>query len=538
MEGSSDADLRAPRADPGLPASPTGGTPLSFRSPSGKRAHPRVALPATVDLAGATYRLADLSVGGFALEEDGPPAALDDPFRVIFRIGQPHLSLAIEAVVKVRRLSGGRAKSFQIIEISPDGAVALDRLVAIWLSGSDSLASALSRASLDAPEPAEATGRNRRSLLAFGAAALALLLAAGYVASSRLVVYSEFGAVAAPMSMIRAPQPGLLVLQAGAPGLRTEPGQVLGELRPELPTQVVADTTHQINALEARLRQLQGELEHGEASFEAFRAQAEADLLAATETRRLMERQVETQERLFNRLAGLTRQGIVAGARADQEEINLMHHRRSLAEARAAENAARILAGEARAGRFRHDGRPTARSPEEVRREVAAVTASLNDMRQTLARLAAPVPILSPCLCRIAQVAVPSGTAVLAGDVLLGLAAEGSAAPLEVDALVPSTRIPFLALGQRVGVRLAGARDVTPGRIIALNHNPENTGRIGLPDNLRSLRIYGLVTVALDAPPPGGANAIGMPALLQAPVSLRMLLLNLPGFAWIARLGG
>lgn len=133
---------------------------------------------------------------------------------------------------------------------------------------------------------------------------------------------------------------------------------------------------------------------------------------------------------------------------------------------------------------------------------------------------------------------MPSGTAVLAGDVLLGLAAEGSAAPLEVDALVPSTRIPFLALGQRVGVRLAGARDVTTGRIIALNHNPENTGRIGLPDNLRSLRIYGLVTVALDAPPAEGGSAIGTPALLQAPISLRMLLLNLPGFAWMARLGG
>lgn len=534
MDGSSETDLQAPRT----PSARTDATPPAFRSPSGKRAHPRVALPAMVEMAGAQYRLADLSVGGFALDENGPPAAPDDPFRVVFRIGQPHLSLAIEAVAKVRRLSDGRARSFQIIEISPDGAVALDRLVAIWLSGSDSLAAALSRASLEAPEPAEAATRNRRSLLAFGAAALALLLAAGYVASSRLVVYSEFGAVAAPMSLVRAAQPGLLVLQAGAPGLRTEPGQVLGELRPELPTQVLAETTHQINALEARLRQLQGELAHGEAGFQAFRAQAEADLLAASETRRLMERQVETQERLFNRLAGLTRQGIVSSARADQEEINLMQHRRGLAEARAAENAARILAAEAQAGRFRHDGRPTARSPEDVRREITAVTASLTEMRQTLARLAAPVPILSPCLCRIAQVAVPSGTAVLAGDVLLGLATEGGATPLEVDALVPSTRIPFLALGQRVGVRLAGAREVATGRIVALNHNPENTGRIGLPDNLRSLRIYGLVTVALDAQPVAEAAAIGMPALLQAPISLRMLLLNLPGFAWMARLGG
>jgi multidrug resistance efflux pump len=508
---------------------------LAFRSPSGKRLHPRVTLPASVLIAGAEYALSDVSLGGFALEGEGPPARVDDPFRVVFHVGKADLTLAIEATAKVRRLSRGAAKSFQIIEMSPDAAVALDRLVAIWLSGSESLADALSRSSLEAPEPAQSRSGRWRSVAVFGAALAVLVLAAGYVAASRLVVYSEFGAIAAPMWMVRAPQPGLLVLQAGAPGTLTEPGQVLGELHPALPPQLLADTENQLQALEARSRQLAGELAHGEASFEAFRAQAEAEFAAASETRRLMERQVATQERLFNRLAGLSRQGVVSAVRADQEEINLMNQRRALAEAAAAENAARLLVAEARAGRFRSDGRPTARSPEEVRREAAAVGSSLEEMRATLARLRAPVPLVSPCLCRIAQVAVPSGTAVVAGDVLLGLAETTSQARLEVDALVPSTRMPFLEQGQRVMVRLAGSQEPTPGRITGLNLNPENTGRIGLPDNLRSLRIYGLVTVALDEPPPG--SAIGLPALLQAPISLRMLLLNLPGFAWIARLG-
>jgi multidrug resistance efflux pump len=507
---------------------------LSFRSPSGKRLHPRVALPASVEIAGAQYAISDVSLGGFALEGEGPPAQLDDPFRVTFHIGKPDLTLAIEATAKVRRLSRGAAKSFQIIEMSPDAAVALDRLVAIWLSGSESLADALSRSSLEAPEPAQSQSRNWRSVAVFGAAFAALVMAAGYVASSRLMVYSEFGAVAAPMWMVRAPQPGLLVLQAGAAGLSTEPGQVLGELHPSLPPQLLAEAETQIQALEARSRQLAGELTQGEAGFRAFRAQAEAELTAASETRRLMERQVVTQERLFNRLAGLSRQGIISAARTDQEEINLMNQRRALAEATAAENAARLLVAEAQAGRFRSDGRPTARSPEEVRREAAAVASSLQEARQSLARLRAPVPLVSPCLCRVAQVAVPSGTAVVAGDVLLGLAETTRQARFEVDTLVPSTRMPFLMQGQAVTVRLAGAQSPTPGRITALNLNPENTGRIGLPDNLRSLRIYGLVTVTLDEQPPEAA--IGLPALLQAPISFRMLLLNLPGFAWIARL--
>lgn len=541
MNGSSHSD---PTARPAWPAAPrltqggsfTGKAPaLSFRSPSGKRAYPRVSLPAVVEIADGVYPIADLSLGGFALDGIGPAAQPEDPFRVTLRVGKRDLSLSIEATVKVRRVEAGMAKSFQFIEISPDAAVALDRLVAIWLSGSESLADSLSRQSLGAPAAARPQARNLRGILVFAAAALALILAVGYVASRRLIVFSEFGAVSAPMSLVRAPQPGLLILHAGASGASTQPGQVLGELRPSLPPQLLAETDTQIQALEGRLRQLQGELAQGEAGFPAFRAQAESELAAAAETRRLLERQAAAQERLFNRLAGLARQGFVSGTRADQEEINLMNQRRSLAEAVAAENAARLLVGEARAGRFRSDGRPTARSPEDVRREAAAVSAALDEARATLARLRAPIPLISPCLCRIAQVVVPSGTAVVAGDVLLGLAEQSGREALEVDALVPSSRMPFLQLGQAASVWLAGADQPTTARIIALNHNPENTGRIGLPDNLRSLRSYGLVTLALERMPPAGV-ATGLPALVQAPISFRMLLLNLPGFAWLAQL--
>lgn len=541
MVYSSNLDLSTRQAWPAAPRLIQGrdlhgkGPALSFRSPSGKRIYPRVSLPAVVEIADEVYPLADVSLGGFALDGIGPAAQPDEPFRVTLRVGKRDLSLAIEATAKVRRVAAGAATSFQFIELSPDAALALDRLVAVWLSGSGSLADSISLSSLEPAAAARPQHRNARSILVIGAASLALVLAAGYVASSRLMVFSEFGAVSAPMSLVRAPQPGMLLLQAGASGTSTQPGEVLGELWPTLPPQVLAETDYQIQGLEGRLRQLQGELTQGEAGFTAFRAQAESELAATTETRRLLERQAAAQERLYNRLAGLARQGFVSGTRADQEEINLMNQRRTLAEAMAAENAARILVGEARAGRFRSDGRPTARSPEEVRRELTAVTAALDETRATVRRLRAPVPLVSPCLCRVVQIAVPSGTAVVAGDVLLGLAENGGRTAVEVDALIPSGRMPFLRLGQAATVWLAGADDATTGRITALNHNPENTGRIGLPDNLRSLRSYGLVTLTLDVQPPAGI-ATGLPALLQAPISLRMLLLNLPGFAWLAQL--
>jgi len=144
---------------------------LSFRSASGRRVHPRVALPATVEIDGTSHALADLSMGGFALEVDARiPGAGDAAFEVVFRLGKPHLSLAIKATAKAVRASAGTARSFEIVDILPDAATALERLVAIWLSGSQSLTDALSRSALEAPPPPEEAARNWRGLVAFAAA--------------------------------------------------------------------------------------------------------------------------------------------------------------------------------------------------------------------------------------------------------------------------------------------------------------------------------------------------------------------------------
>jgi multidrug resistance efflux pump len=515
---------------------------------------PRVRLPGAVEIGGTLYPLENCSLGGFLLRVPGPPAAEGEPVRATLHLGEGEMRLALSVTARVLRTEDGRALAFQFIDLAPEVANLLDRLVEDWLAGGAPMASVVA-ARLGAP-PAQAeraAGQARLqvaqrrielpridrrlaragTILVGGFVLLGLL--AGFMLSSRLVVYSEFGAVSAPLHLVRAPVAGIVTLSPLAIGTQVAAGAGLGEILPAVPPQVNAALEPQIQGFEGRMRQLEGELAASEAGFIGFRRQVEAELAAATQARQLLERQVATQERMYQRLAGLARQGYVSAARADQEEINLLHQRRLLAEAIAAEGAARNQASEAEQGRFRTDGRPLARPPEEVRRELAGVRAQLEDARRVLARITAAVPLPSPCACVVAQLGTTPGSAVLAGDALLGLAGADRSGPLEVDALVPSARMPFLRSGQEVTVHLGGADAPVTGRITALNYNPENSGRVGLPDNLRTLRSYGLVTVTL----PGSAQGArtGLPALVAAPIHLRMLALNLPGFGWFVGAG-
>lgn len=500
--------------------------------------YPRVSPPAEVEIEDRCYAVRDLSLGGFALDEAGPAAEHAAPFRVKLQVGERDVRLVLDVTVQVSRVRDGRAEAFEFIALPAETANALDRVVESWLVGGRSATEAMPEVRVPAARPPRLDRRFLRAvaLLALGGAVL--LAGAASLISSRMVVYSEFGAVAAPLRLLRAPQPGVLTLTRASLGAPVHEGEVLAELQPNLSPQFTAELDTQVQQLDARLRVLEGELAAAAGAFSAFRRQAEAELRAAAENRSLLERQVAAQGRLYERLRGLARQGIISAARSDQEEINLLTSRRALAEAVSAESAARNLLEEAEAGRFRPDGRPGARAPDDIARELDGARTTLEDARRTRERVAAPLPLTSPCDCTIAQLGVTSGTLVTAGEAVFGLAQSTRAgAPreghLEVDALVATGRMGLLQTGQEVRVRLAGAEQALAGTITAMNFNPENTGRVGLPDNLRTLRSFGLVTVVV--PVPAASARTGLPTLLEAPVSLRMLFLNLPLLGWLAR---
>ncbi|MBP0496248.1 HlyD family efflux transporter periplasmic adaptor subunit [Roseomonas sp. SG15] len=510
----------------------------ALQSPSGNRRHPRVRLSARLEMAGDVYAVRDWSLGGAALDENGPPARPGDLLNARLLIGDPNVLAAVQLRARILRVRDGRAVACEFCDMAAEDSRLLDQLTQIWLGGRDVVTVP---AALPAP-PGAVPGRRLPGLrmprlglpallaLGFGL----LLLGGGWVASQRMAVYSDFAAVAQPMRVLRAPQAGNLPPLELRPGTALRQGQALVALAPVVPPQVQADLAPRLQAAEARLRELEEERAQARAGFETFRLRSEATLRAAVAARQLSERQVATQERILQRFEALARHGILSQVRADQEEVLLLTLRRGLAEAQSAEAAARHGLNDALGGRFTSDGRPTQRSPEDIEREARGVVATRDELRSTLAGLTAPVPLRSPCDCTVVQVTSAGGAFVSEGEVLLGLAERGASGPVEIDALVPSGRMAFLRQGQAVRVQMAGSPDPVTGRIAAMNLNAENAGRIGLPDNLRSLKPYGLVTVALDAP---AAGRTGTPALLVAPISIRLLLQQLPGLSWFVTEG-
>lgn len=513
----------------------------SFRSPSGKRMMPRVAMPSQIEVSGMRYPLLDFGLGGCALESAGPLAAMGDAIRadLLLQVGTVTI-VASDLIVKVLRTEQGRAKALQFVELPGDASHLLDRAVEDWLRGSLPRADALlaKRRTPSVPGAARGSGSNSwwRSLrtailLLAGCAALG---AGAYLVLSRwLVVRSEFAAVASPLRLIRASQDGLVMMPGVGVGSAVGAGQVLLRLEPVLPPQVRADLEPRIHAAAARLDRLRGELEQARAGFETFRARAPVVLRAAVASRQMHERQVAASERMFQRVQHLARSGFAPAAQADQLEIELMAQRRALAAAEVAEDNARQQVDDASHGRFLSDGRSTQRTPQEIRREIQAVETELDNLHSTLGRLVAPTIIAAPCSCVVSQIGATSGSYVVAGDPLLGLTEGHTDAAIEIDALVDSTRMGFLQVGQTVDVYLGGASAAMAGRVMQLNFNPENTGRAGLPDNLRTLKSYGLVTVVLDGRPPGAVA--GLPVLIAAPIEPSVLLRSVLG---LVRIGG
>ena len=143
-----------------------------------------------------------------------------------------------------------------------------------------------------------------------------------------------------------------------------------------------------------------------------------------------------------------------------------------------------------------------------------------------LAALSASTPLVSPCDCTVATIVAPDQTFVQVGNPIANLAVIRKG-DTQVDALVPSGLMSFLRSGQAIRVFLSDRTEAVTGALTALNYNPVNTGRVGLPDTLRTLNNYGLITVTLHDV---GDIPVGTPAVINASVSPTMLLRNVPGF--------
>lgn len=505
-------------------------------SNSGRRLHPRVSTPLVAEIAGKAYHARDWSAGGLTLRADGP--LLEAGQEVAMRL---HVELhggrrAVDLTGRVLRTEGRQARAFQFIG---DGHRAeLERIARSWLTGETSRFHGPPPPALPTPLPAlppalpplpaaapfwAQVRRVAWALLGIGVVASA----AAYVVTARLTVYSDYAAVAGDLQVVRAASSGVLAGSALKPGAALRAGQVVGRIEPVATPVALAQLTAALETAQAQVSKQKDYLQSLQAGHDGFADFAQRALEEATAVRKLHEDKVRAQQRVYDRMRTLAGMGWASPMRADQEQVNLRTQQHDLMLAREGETAAQQRHDDARRGRFTTDGHSTQLAPADAARDLRVLEAHRDSAASALAALSTSTPIISPCDCTVASVAAPDQSFVTQGNPIADLAVN-AARTAEVDALVPSGLLSFVKLGQTVRVFLNDRPNATTAVVAAVNFNPANTGRVGLPDTLRTLGSYGLVTVTLQ----DAANLnVGLPAVLNAPVQPAMLMRNLPGLA-------
>ena len=515
---------------------PASASAVTLTSPSGKRMHPRVQVALTVVLHGRECRTHDLSRGGFGLAEGGPDIPVGTIVDAALRLPLAGFTTVLSASARVVGALDGQARNFQFVSLPGDQRHMIDIIVRGRLAGElvrleDTPYDAKPRAAL-CMLPDLRTRAWAPALRTAALVALSVMLfgaAAAQVGSRLLSVTSDYAAVAGTLRQVRAPQAGYLEETALAVGAHLHTGQVVGYVRPAVPPQAQLQVESQTAVLRATLNQQRQALDEAKAGFDNFVRTARSEFDAASAERRLLEAQAAAAQRMLQRATTLARAGDQSQERVDVQAQEFLGKQQALAAARDAELAARQKLADAQAGRFASDGRSTQKSPADIERDIASGQAQLERLEALRAGLDRPLPLRSPCDCVVSGVSATPNVFVTPGDQVADLA-ETTTGRVQVDALIQNQRLALVKVGQRVRVYLASSKHVQAGRVTALNFNPVNTGRVGLPDVLRSSDNYGLAAVTLESPEVRADP--GLPATVMAPVDRRVLARSVSALAW------
>jgi multidrug resistance efflux pump len=514
---------------------------LSFTSASGKRAYPRLDLPIIIEIGGSRYQARDWSVGGFALREGGPKAAIGDIFKVTLHFAFTGFDAALDVVARVAWTAADAAAGFQFVTLTEEKARILDYVCDAWLRGEFGTFDKLIEHRPAVLNLSAQAGKRRQRLVPTLRAVLFVL--AGFVAlggggfylvSMLLTVRSDYAAVASALTQIRAPESGYMIASPFKVGSHVDRGTVVASIMPAVSPQTVMWYDTQISVLETQRGELRASLGYAQAGFGNFSHAAKAELQSATSARSLLESQVTVEERIFAEMEALAKDGVLARAAVDQEQVKLIALRGQVATARAAEALARQHANDSEKGLFPSDGRSTQKSPADIEHLIAETEAQIAQLRDSKAATEKPLSVTSPCDCTVMEIEANANEFVAMGNPIVSLA-ERNRSATEIDALVLSSRLDLVQTGEAVNVYLSGHREAVPGRVVGINYDPANSGRAGLPDVLRTLNNYGLATIAIDNDAAGVSEPTGLPAIVNFPVDPGILVRNYSGIAWFVK---
>jgi multidrug resistance efflux pump len=486
-------------------------------------------MPAVVTIGGRRWRVLEWGADGFILEGGVPQASPGDSYDVTLQLTFDAFQLAFDLIATASRVVDGKACEFVFVALKPEHASTIEHIVDRWLAGESTPLGGGATNSVSAePAASESRRTGRRGgysqLYRLTAGLVICLLILGALATAAihrlLTVTSQYAAVAADLTQVRAVQDGIFADARVAAGQRVKNGTLLGYLHPAVSPQEREAVAAQAAMAAARLTQERSALADAESGFRNFQTVASTSYRSAKDERVALDREIETQMSIVGRYRELARDGYVAQLQADQQEQTLRDLERQRAVAAANEEAARQSFANAGRGIYGADGHSAQRTPAQIQATIAELEAQSHQLAQQLSIMDTNLPINAPCDCMVMAAHAADGQFVAKNGPILDLGSQNDA-QLEVDALVPASAANALHIGEEARVLLADRRNVITGHIARINLNATNTGRIGLPDALRSLDLYALVTVSMDAPSSlASAEPAGTPATVDFPLRL------------------
>ncbi len=509
-------------------ATPNSDTVVSL-SQTGQRMYPRIEMPLRVELLGQQYETTDWSLGGFGLGDGAPCLELGSVQTAELLLSFPCFESRMSVMVKVVRVEEGEGRGFQFIDMTSQRAEILSYIIDRHLSGETILMPEMMEMgevgrivfSQKSTQRLQTLSSALRLSLVVAGVLIFATIGLSIIVSSFLTVRSEYASVASSRTLIRAPFSGFVEGAEIDPQSPVERGALLFTISPPVKPQAIVSLEQDIVLMQQRIDILQSELSDAELAFDAWRSKLSVQKEATEAQVVYLSQTVDANQRVYDRLQKLREQGIATALRLDEAEVRLRQSQNELSAKQSALKTINFELDAAKQGLYVDNADKTRKSPNELRREISESKNLLSGKQVTLNSLEEQFVVRSPCHCLVETTSIKLGEFVERGDIVYTLG-DANQSVAEVDALVPISRVKFLRKGAAAQVVLADSTEEIIGHVTDVNYNPMNTGRTGLPDQLRTMGRYALVTIALQSSEQTPLS--GLPAVATMRISLGDLL--------------
>ena len=496
-----------------------GAVVAAFKSPSGKRAEPRVMLPLSVEVAGQTLPAQDWSLGGLSLSQPLPALTRGDVVTLNLRFGAGDAQITLNGIeAQVVRAAPEVAPAFEFLTLKPGHRRLLDRIVTEYLSGQ-----LISFEELLASAPRYNTAvrrapRSARVLLACVGLLLALA-ALGFIGYRAVfTAQSSYAAVSVPFVNVSAPIAGTVVLEAPPPNQIYDVGAPLFKIRP-LVGQSDADRLQiERTGLLARRTLLKRQLQESGQMVSALRSVYRTQRVAADRRNQSLEAELELKSAMLSRMAALAEQGDISKLELQKQQSDVSMLQRQLADASSERNNLDTQIRLSSAGLLSNSLNDLTQTPGRLREELLGIEQNLAAIDASLASLQVRQTFTSPCYCVLQSTQLQDGAMVQPSQTVLQLRKVGERTM--VRALVGTQAARRLKNGSTADIELSDGRTIEGAKVERVSYRATPEDWAALPIGRETLLGMAAVEITLPMLLPDSADGMLADVRFHMPFSL------------------